>query len=158
MGDFVSVLKLHSKEICFQCKPNLPSGESRSIWTDSLLSYMKPYKYTFLHLSWRIFCFFIYIFFIIYFSPQVKHVETQNDDIQTLCLEKIVFSNVLTSLHATQGDILEENSTNRSYSLQHINNLFGLLLNNLSKETVVSFHHVWHGWLDKSFLKRMEFI
>lgn len=86
--------------------------------------------------------FFLYIFFIIYFSPQVKHVETQNDDIQTLCLEKIVFSNVLTSLHATQGDILEENSTNRSYSLQHINNLFGLLLNNLSKETVVSFHHV----------------
>ena len=41
----------------------------------------------------------------------------QNDDFRKLCLEKIVPRNVLTSLHETRSDFLQQNPSNRLYKV-----------------------------------------
>ena len=58
-----------------------------------------------------------------------------NDDFRLLCLEKIVLRNTLRSLHETRGDVLEKKTQATVLTdLQHINNL--------EKETAVSFYRV----------------
>lgn len=100
VGDFVTVLKLSSREICFHCKPNRPLEERRSSWFDSLLNYVKPYTNI-------LFCIFpkkyfvFYIFYFIFFSAG-KACVTLNHDFWTPFLEKIVHRNVLRSLHELQ--------------------------------------------------------
>ena len=74
---------------------------------------MKPYTNIY-------FCIFpqkyfvFYIFYYIFLSAG-KACNTQNDDLRTPGLEKIALRNVLTGLHETRGDSLEENPSNRSY-------------------------------------------
>ena len=57
------------------------------------------------------------VFYYIFLSTGEACV-TQSDNIRTLCLEKIVIKNVLTSLHGIRGDVLEENLSNRSHRFE----------------------------------------
>ena len=133
MSDFVFVLKLYSREICFQCKLNLPSEERRSTWSDFLLSYVKPYtNIVFCIFSQKYFLF--YKFFTIFFSLQVKHVLPRTAIFKHFVWKR-VFSRMfwqvymkikVTSWKKTQATVRRD--------LQHINNLFGLFLTDLEKK------------------------
>ena len=85
------------------------------------------YKYTFLHLSSKIYI-FLNIFYYIILSAG-KACVTQNDDFRTHCLEKIALTNILTSLHETRGDVLEENPNNRSYRFAPYKQFIWLIIN-----------------------------
>ena len=144
MGDFVSVLKLYSREICFQCKPNLLSEERRSTWSNSLLSCVKPYtNILFCIFPQKYFVFFI--FFIISFSLQVKHMLPRR-----MIFEHFILKDCSqTSSHETRGDVLEENPSNHSYRFATYKQFIWFVFKRFGKETPVSFHPVWYRWLEK---------
>ena len=140
MSDFESVLKLYSREICFQCKPNLPSDNRRSCWFNSLLSYVKPYTDMLFASFLKNILFFNICYY--FFLSAGKACVTQNDDFQIFCLEKLfseMYWQVYMKLEVTSWR--KTQATVRT-GFQHMNNLFHLFLIDLEKETPVSFHHV----------------
>lgn len=48
------------------------------------------------------------------FDRESMHCITQSSEFDTLCLNKTVLKNVLTGLHVSRGDFLEDDVTNRS--------------------------------------------
>ena len=48
------------------------------------------------------------------FDAENINCVVQSSEFATLCLDKTVLNNVLTGLHVSRGDFLEDNSTNRS--------------------------------------------
>lgn len=96
---------LFSREICFDCKPNLSS--------DVLLSYVKRY----INILFRIFrqkYFVFFIFLIVFFSLQVKHNLPRTIIFEDFVWKRL-FSEIIWSLHETKSDALEENPSDWWY-------------------------------------------
>ena len=137
MSDFVSVLKLYSKETCFQCKPNLPSGKGRSTWSNFLLSYVNPHTNILFYINNTLSNISLlknilfFIFFIKFFSLQVRHVLPR-----TLIFGHFVWKRLLSEMFWQIYMKLEvkywkkTQATVRTH-LKYISNLFGLFLNDL---------------------------
>ena len=121
--------------------------ERRSTWSDSLLSYVKPYA----NKLFYIFSHKYFVFYILYyrFLSAGKACVTQNNDFPTLCLE-MLFSEMLWQVDMKlEVTFWRKTQATVRTDLEHISNLLGLFLNDLEKETAVSFHRVWYGWLEK---------